>query len=375
MALLKKRRSTLLTASLIISLLVSTTPIIDGCSRGGSEAPAGGQASAAPPSAQPPPPSVAPAPSPRPPADPAAAEDEPGPAPGAATAAQLDQMVAPIALYPDMLIAQILAGSTYPTQIVEADRFMTQNPNLTGEALAAQVNPQPWDPSIKSLCQFPSVLHTMSQSLAWTSALGEAYYNQPQDVMNALQVMRRRAQAAGTLKSTSQQTVEVQTVSSEGGAGLEEGQPAQTQVIVIQPAQPSVVYVPTYNPSTVYGAPVEYPPGYYYPGYNPGYSGTDMLLAGVVGFGAGVLLGSLINGGYNNWGYNWGGGGNVYYNRNVWVSNSSFVRGPYGYRGYGAGYPGYRPWLPRRQAWLPRLPTRLSWLSDWTRRLSRHFPS
>src|SRR5271155_1301365 len=231
MALLKKRRSRLLTASLVISLLVSTTPMIDGCSGGGAEAPSGGQASAAPPVAQPPPPSVVPSPpSPAPPANPGA-EEEPGAPPGGATEAQLEQLVAPIALYPDMLIAQILAGSTYPTQIVEADRFMTQNPNLTGNALAAQVNPQPWDPSVKSLCQFPSVLHTMSQSLAWTSALGEAYYNQPQDVMTALQVMRKRAMAAGTLKSTSQQTVEVQTVSSssEGGAALEEGQAATTQ--------------------------------------------------------------------------------------------------------------------------------------------------
>src|SRR5271155_1909390 len=231
MALLKKHQSRLLTASLIISLLVSTTPIIDGCSGGGSEAPSGGQASAAPPSAQAPPPTVAasPVPSPVPTAN--SASDEPGPPPGGTTAEQLEQLVAPIALYPDMLIAQILAGSTYPTQIVEADRLMTQNPNLTGNALAAQVNPQPWDPSVKSLCQFPSVLHTMSQSLAWTSALGEAYYNQPQDVMTALQVMRKRAMAAGTLKSTSQQTVEVQTISSssEGGAALEEGQAATTQ--------------------------------------------------------------------------------------------------------------------------------------------------
>lgn len=355
MALLKKHQSRLLTVSLVISLLVSTTPIIDGCSRGGSEAPSGAQPSAAPPVAQPSsaPPSAAP--SPLPTANPAA--EQPGPPPGGATAEQLQELVAPIALYPDMLIAQILAGSTYPTQIVEADRFMKQNPNLTGDALAAKVNPQPWDPSVKSLCQFPSVINTMSQSLAWTSALGEAYYNQPQDVMNALQVMRKRAMNAGTLKSTPQQKVEVQTVSSAGGAaGPVEGggqptptQPAQQQVIVIQPTQPNTVYVPTYNPSTVYGAPVASPPGY---------SGTEMLVAGVVGFGAGVLLGSLINSGNNNWGYNWGGG-NVYYNRNIFVSNSNFVRGPYGYPGYRPGYPGYpgyRPGYPGYPAGRPGYP-------------------
>ena len=345
MRLLGRLQTRLLTATVIIGLLVSTTPVFDGCSRSDSEAPSGAQPSAAPPTDQVAPPvASAPAtPAPVPTANPDA--EQPGPPPGGATAEQLQQLVAPIALYPDMLIAQILAASTYPTQVVQADRFMKQNPSLSGDALAAQVNPQPWDPSVKSLCQFPSVLNTMSQSLAWTTALGEAYYNQPQDVMNALQVMRKRAMDAGTLKSTAQQRVEVQTVSSTS-AGVEGGeQPVQTQpaqVIVIQPAQPNTVYVPTYNPSTVYGAPVEQPPGYY---PSSGYSGTDMLLAGALSFGAGVLLGSLINNGNNNWGYNWGGG-NVYYNRNVWVSNSNFVRGRYGYPGYGGGYPGYRPGYP-----------------------------
>jgi hypothetical protein len=99
-----------------------------------------------------------------------------------ATAEELQELVSPIALYPDVLVAQILAGSTYPTQVVEAARWVKENPNLTGDQLAAQVNPQPWDPSIKSLTQVPSVLQTMNDSLAWTSALGEAYYNQPADV-------------------------------------------------------------------------------------------------------------------------------------------------------------------------------------------------
>ncbi len=127
-----------------------------------------------------------------------------------ASAEELQELVSPIALYPDVLVAQILAGSTYPTQVVEAARWVKENPNLTGDQLAAQVNPQPWDPSIKSLTQFPSVLQTMNDSLAWTSALGEAYYNQPADVMNAIQTMRNRAINAGTLKDTPQQKVELQ---------------------------------------------------------------------------------------------------------------------------------------------------------------------
>jgi hypothetical protein len=114
----------------------------------------------------------------------------------------LQDLVSPIALYPDTLIAQILAASTYPTQVVEADRWLDQNPTLKGDQLTTAMNAQPWDPSIKSVTQFPSVLKTMSDSLAWTSALGEAYYNQPNDVLNAIQVMRKRAMSAGTLKDT-----------------------------------------------------------------------------------------------------------------------------------------------------------------------------
>jgi hypothetical protein len=347
MALLNKRRYRLLPVSLIVSLLFFGIPVLDGCSRGGEQsapAPSPQSSTAAPaaPAVQAPPSTMAPSPVPT--VNPAAMQ--PGPAPGGATAQQLQELVAPIALYPDMLIAQILAASTYPTQVVEADRFMKQNPNLSGDALAAQINPQWWDPSIKSLCQFPSVLKTMSDSLAWTSALGEAYYNQPNDVMAAIQVMRKRAMDAGTLKSTPQQKVEVQTASAppsetapaQGGVQ----QPAQQQVVVIQPAQPNTVYVPTYNPTTAYGAPVAQPPGY---------SGTDVLAAGVLGFGAGVLLGSLVNNGNNNWGCNWYGGyggygGNVVYNRNVWVSNSNIVAGRWGNAGYRPGYPGYRPAYP-----------------------------
>jgi Protein of unknown function (DUF3300) len=239
----------------------------------------------------------------------------------------LQQLVSPIALYPDLLVAQILAGSTYPNEITQAAQFVQQNPNLTGDALAAQVNVQPWDPSVKSLCQFASVLQTMAQSIDWTTALGNAYYTQPQDVLAAIQVMRRRARDAGNLKSTPQQNVVVESAPS-GGTTVVQGAPPQ--VIVIQPTQPNTVYVPTYNPATVYGAPVEQPPGY------SGYSDAAMLAAGVIGFGAGVLMTSLINHGSNSWGTNWYGG-NVVYNRNVFVSNSNY---------FAARYPGYRPGYP-----------------------------
>jgi len=242
-----------------------------------------------------------------------------------ASAEELQELVSPIALYPDVLVAQILAGSTYPTQVVEAARWVKENPNLTGDQLAAQVNPQPWDPSIKSLTQFPSVLQTMNESLAWTSALGEAYYNQPADVMNAIQTLRNRAINAGTLKDTPQQKIELQpavATSSESGQG---SSPQQT--VIIQPAQPTTVYVPQYNPATVYGAPVQSPPGY---------TGTEMLTAGLLSFGVGMLVGSLINNNHNDWNCNWGGG-SVHYNNNVYVSHTNVVPG----RGYypPAGYP------------------------------------
>src|SRR5258706_11549145 len=118
--------------------------------------------------------------------------------------AQLQQLVAPIALYPDALVAKILAAATYPDQIVEADRWLQQNPGLKGEQLGQQVDQQPWDPSVKALAEFPSVLANMDKNLSWTSSLGDAYVNQQQDVMDAVQVMRDRAQKAGNLKSTPQ---------------------------------------------------------------------------------------------------------------------------------------------------------------------------
>src|ERR1700726_4168496 len=199
MILLKRPTHRMFSSALAAAILIATSPMFDGC-RGDSES------SPAPSSQGPPSTSATVAPNPPSPS----AVALPGPAPGAATQQQLQELVSPIALYPDVLVAQILAASTYPPQVVEADRWLKQNPNLSGDQLASQVNQQAWDPSIKSLTQFPTVLQTMNDNLAWTSELGEAYYNQPADVMNAIQVMRNRAVAAGTLKSNDQQKVEVQ---------------------------------------------------------------------------------------------------------------------------------------------------------------------
>src|SRR5271163_3132954 len=305
---------------LAAAVLISTTPMVTGCSRGDEPQSAPSVAAA---QEQP---TVVPTPTPPPPAN-----EEPGPAPGAASAEELQELVSPIALYPDVLVAQILAGSTYPTQVVEADRWLKQNPNLSGDQLAAQVNQQDWDPSIKSLTQFPTVLQTMNDNLAWTSDLGEAYYNQPADVMNAIQVLRNMAVNAGTLKSTAQQQVELQPPPPAAQGSI---QPSVQQTVIIQPAQPNTVYVPQYNPTTAYGAPVAAPPGY---------SGSDLLLTGVLSFGAGILLGSLINNGHNDWNCGWygGGGSSVKYNNNVYITNNNTYPGrPPGYRPPNGGYPG-----------------------------------
>jgi uncharacterized protein DUF3300 len=250
------------------------------------------------------------------PASASAAEAPPGPPPAMATAQQLEELVSPIALYPDVLIAQVLAGSTYPTQVVEADRWLKANSKLSSDQLAAAVNAQQWDPSIKSLTQFPPVLNTMSESLAWTSALGEAYYNQPVDVMNAIQSLRNRAVGAGTLKSTSEQKVEVQPAPAPAAVQGGEQPTAAQQTVIIQPAQPNTVYVPQYNPETVYGAPVQAPSGY---------TGTEMVATGLLSFGVGMAMGALINEGNNDWACDWhgGGGGSVNYNNNVYVSQTN----------------------------------------------------
>src|SRR6266480_7275407 len=197
-------------------------------------------------------------------------------------AEQLQQLVAPIALYPDELVAEILAASTYPTEIVEAERWLQQNSSLKGAQLASEVDKQSWDPSVKAQTQFPSVLANMDKNLSWTSALGDAYFNNQQDVLNAVQVMRQRAQAAGTLKTTPQQNVTT-----------------QGQTIVIEPANPQVVYLPAYDPWIVYGAPLVV-----YPGYIAG----PWVAAPIVSFGVGFPIGWPFGWGWPPWGFNWGGG-------------------------------------------------------------------
>jgi Protein of unknown function (DUF3300) len=240
-------------------------------------------------------------------------EDSQAPQHTPQTPEQIQQLVAPIALYPDSLVAQILAASTFPEQIVEADRWVQAHPDLKGEDLGREVDQQPWDPSVKALAAFPSVLGNMDKNLSWTSSLGDAYYNQQQDVMDAVQVMRQRAQQAGNLKTTPQQTVTT-----------------QGSDVVIQPADPQVVYVPAYNPWLVYGGPIGPWPGWYpYPGI---WYGGPYLSFGL-GFGIGFYGG--FGWGWNNWGFNWRGRYSMYnHGRYYSRSNTFYNRGSY-YRGGG----------------------------------------
>ena len=244
------------------------------------------------------------------------------------TADRLYQMVAPIALFPDKLLAQVLAGSTYPDQITAADTMLQQHPNLSGALLADAVNPEPWDPSVKGLTQFPTVLDQMAQNIPWTTALGEAYVNDPADVMNAIQVMRQRARNDGSLRSSAQMqvvtqpsgsTASDQVVQSSDAPPVYSGPavvPPPTHTIVIQPTTPDTVYVPQYDPETVYGAPVTAYPGYTY--VEPaGYSTGQMVAAGAIGFGVGIVVAALFDHhhhaggghgwGWNSWGMHWGG--------------------------------------------------------------------
>jgi len=226
------------------------------------------------------------------------------------TADQLQQLVAPIALYPDSLVAQILAASAFPEQVVEADRWAQAHPDLKGIDLGHAVDQQPWDPSVKALAAFPSILGNMDKNLSWTSSLGDAYYNQQQDVMDAVQVMRRRAQTAGNLATTPQQTVATQDSN-----------------ISIEPTDPDEVYVPAYNPWSVYGGPVVAWPGWYpYPGI--WFGGPYLSWGG--GFGIGWFGG--FGWGWGHWGFNWGGryamygGGRYYSGSRTFYNRSSYAR-------------------------------------------------
>jgi hypothetical protein len=253
---------------------------------------------------------------------PAQATQQAPPAPGAPTPPpytqqtpeQLQQLVAPIALYPDSLVAQILAASTFPEQVVEADRWVQAHPDLKGDALAQAVDQQPWDPSVKALTAFPTVLGNMDKNLSWTSSLGDAYYNQQQGVMDAVQVMRQRAQTAGNLKTTPQQTVS-----------------AQNSVITIEPASPEVVYVPAYDPWLVYGDPLLAWPGWYpYPGI--WWGGPDLTFG--IGFGIGFFGG--FGWGWSHWGFDWHDHAVLYNHDRYFSRSTTFYNRNNFYRGGGA---------------------------------------
>ena len=273
------------------------------------------------------------------PAPPEQAADQPQPS--QLSPDQLQELVAPIALYPDALVAQILAAAAYPTQIVEAERFVEENPNLKGKELGDAVDQQDWDPSVKALTQFPSVLSNMNKDLRWTSELGDANYNQQADVMSAVQFMRQKAQQAGNLKSTPQQTV-----SDQGGN------------IDIAPADPQVVYVPVYNPTLVYGYPVGLWPGFY-----PWWGVGGPYVSFGVGFGIGPFFG--FGWGWHGWGVDWYHRGFLYggrpyafhshafYDRNAYFhggyrGGASFARGDRAFRGYGGAAGGFRGGPARR---------------------------
>jgi len=236
----------------------------------------------------------------------------------------LQQLVAPIALYPDALVAQILGASTFPDQVASADGWLQQNKNLTGAALMQAVDASPWDPSVKALTQFPSVLDNLAKNLSWTSSLGEAYNTQSADIMSAIQVLRAKAQAAGNLKSGSQIVVVQQS----------------PQTIVIQSANPQVIYVPVYNPTVVYG----------YPYVTPGYSTAAVVTTGVIAFGVGVAVGIAMSNnswGYSYWNCNWHGGAvlyrsNSYYGNNAWrggyYGSTATAYGPHGAARVGTAY-------------------------------------
>ena len=229
------------------------------------------------------------------------------------TPEQMQQLVAPIALYPDSLVAQILAASTFPEQVVEADRWVQAHPDLKGDALGKAVDQQPWDPSIKALTAFPSVLGNMDKNLSWASSLGDAYYNQQENVMDAIQVMRKRAEQAGNLKTTPQQTVAT-----------------QGSTTVIDSVNPDVVYVPAYDPWLVYGGPIGPWPGWYpYPGI---WYGGPYLSFGL-GFGIGFFGG--YGWGWGNWGFNWRGGYAMYGNGRYFSRSNTFYNRSNYYRGGG----------------------------------------
>ena len=228
-------------------------------------------------------------------------------------AQQLDSLVAPIALYPDPLLAQVLAASTYPLELIQLAQWLTRNSGLKGKALADAVAQQPWDPSVQAMAGLPDVVKWLTNDIQWTTDLGNAFLAQQADVMTAVQRMRQKAQAKGTLTSTEQQVVQTTTAGS-------------TQVIVIEQSNPEVIYVPSYNPVAVYGSPVyPYPPIYYPPvGY--------YAAGAAIGFGVGVAMGAFWGGGGWGWRPGWGNNDinvniNNNFNRNANINRNASVRG------------------------------------------------
>ena len=229
---------------------------------------------------------------------------------------ELDQMLAPIALYPDSLLGQILVAATFPAQVPEADRWVNENKNLQGDELNAELDRMDWDLSVKALVPFPQVLDMMSDKMDWTQRMGEAFLAQQEDVMDSVQRLRGKAHAQGNLNSTEQQRVVVR------GESIE-----------IEPANPRIVYVPAYNPAVIYGSwwypsypPYAYSP--YYPGYmyDPYYSGAGFITAGLFGFAAGIAVGSVWNSGWGHW--DWGRRNvNVTVNRHININRDDIRRG------------------------------------------------
>jgi Protein of unknown function (DUF3300) len=246
------------------------------------------------------------------------------------TAAELQALVAPIALYPDALVAQVLSASSFPDQVAYAENWIQMNPELTGQTLMVAVNAQSWEPSVKALSQFPSVLANMAKNLSWTSSLGEAYSTQAADVMMAVQALRAKAYAAGNLVSSTQLSVVQQS----------------PQLIVIQPVNPAVVYVPVYNPAVVYGYPYVVP-AYVAPPPPPSAAATA-----IVAFGVGVAVGAMMSSSCCAWGYSsWGcSSTTVVYHGSAYYGNTAYHGGYYGssasaYGAYGSAHAstGYNP--------------------------------
>jgi hypothetical protein len=225
---------------------------------------------------------------------------------------QLDSLVAPIALYPDPLLGQVLVASTYPLEIVQLQQWLARNPGLKDKALADAVAKQPWDPAIQSMAALPDAVKRLADDIQWTTELGNAFLAQQGDVMEAVQRMRKKAEGTGALTTNEQQKVETKVVE-------------QKTVIVVEPANPQVVCVPTYNPVVVYGPPVyAYPPIYYPP------STGAVVAAGVISFGIGVAIGAAW--GHGGWGYGCGWGHddinvnvNNNFNRNANINRNTNV--------------------------------------------------